>query len=89
MSDESSTGKARTLSGRVLSNKMNKSATVVVERLVRHPVYGKYVRRSSKFHVHDEANECRAGDLVTIRECRPISKTKSWTLVSVDQRAGD
>ncbi len=89
MGDETSTSKARTLTGRVVSDKMNKSATVVVERLVRHPLYGKYIRRTSKFHVHDEANECRAGDLVTIRECRPISKTKSWMLVSVDQRAGD
>jgi small subunit ribosomal protein S17 len=67
---------------------MNKSATVVVERLVRHPIYGKYVRRSGKVHVHDEANECRIGDVVTIQECRPISKTKSWTLVKVVERAG-
>ena len=88
MSEATKTSNPRTLTGRVVSDKMDKSATVVVERLVRHPVYGKYVRRSSKFHVHDETNECRAGDLVTIRECRPISKTKSWMLVSVDERAG-
>jgi small subunit ribosomal protein S17 len=61
----------------------------VVERLVRHPIYGKYVRRSSRFHVHDEGNECRIGDLVTIKECRPISKTKSWTLVKVVERASE
>ena len=86
MSETKSSG-ARTLSGRVVSDKMDKSATVVVERLVRHPVYGKYVRRSSKFHVHDEGNECRIGDVVAIQECRPISKTKSWKLVKVVARA--
>jgi small subunit ribosomal protein S17 len=88
MSETKSTG-ARTFSGRVVSDKMDKSATVVVERLVRHPIYGKYVRRSSRFHVHDEGNECRIGDLVTIKECRPISKTKSWTLVKVVERASE
>lgn len=88
MSESENTG-ARTLSGRVVSDKMDKSATVVVERLVRHPIYGKYVRRSSKFHVHDEGNTCRIGDLVTIQECRPISKTKSWKLVTVIERAAE
>lgn len=87
MSESKSAG-ARTLSGRVVSDRMNKSATIMVERLVRHPVYGKYMRRSSKLHVHDESNECRVGDVVTIQECRPISKTKSWTLVEVVERAG-
>jgi small subunit ribosomal protein S17 len=78
---------ARTVSGRVVSNKMNKSITVLVERRVKHPVYGKYVTKSSKLHAHDETNECLPGDLVTVKEVRPISKTKTWALVSVDQRA--
>jgi small subunit ribosomal protein S17 len=78
---------ARTVSGRVVSNKMNKSITVLVERRVKHPVYGKYVTKSSKLHAHDESNECMPGDLVTVKEVRPISKTKTWALVSVDERA--
>lgn len=77
----------RTLNGRVTSNKMDKTATVMIERLVKHPIYGKYVRRTTKLHVHDEHNECREGDLVTIKQCRPLSKTKSWTLVEVVARA--
>ncbi len=77
----------RTLSGRVTSDKMDKTATVVIERLVKHPIYGKYVRRTTKLHVHDEHNECREGDLVTIKQCRPLSKTKAWTLVEVVERA--
>jgi small subunit ribosomal protein S17 len=77
----------RTLSGRVTSNKMDKTITVAIERLVKHPVYGKYVRRTSKLHAHDEGNECRTGDLVTIKQCRPLSKTKAWTLVEVVERA--
>lgn len=77
----------RTLTGVVVSDKMHKSATVLIERRVKHPKYEKFVRRSSKFHIHDEDNTCRAGDLVTIQECRPISKTKSWVLVEVNQRA--
>lgn len=77
----------RTLTGRVVSNKMNKSVTVKIERLVKHPVYGKYIRRSTKLHVHDENNQCQEGDLVTIRQCRPISKTKSWMLVEVVEKA--
>jgi small subunit ribosomal protein S17 len=77
----------RTLSGRVTSNKMDKTATVVIERLVEHPIYGKYIRRTTKLHVHDEHNECREGDLVTIKQCRPLSKTKAWTLVEVVERA--
>ena len=77
----------RTLTGRVVSNKMDKSVTVKIERLVKHPMYGKYIRRSSKLHVHDEANQCNEGDLVVIRQCRPISKTKSWTLVGIVEKA--
>ena len=78
---------APTLSGRVLSNKMNKSITVAVERQVAHPLYGKFIRRRSKLHAHDENNECREGDLVLIQECRPLSKTKSWRLVKVLEKA--
>ncbi|PIE83260.1 MAG: 30S ribosomal protein S17 [Candidatus Contendobacter odensis] len=77
----------RTLTGRVKSDKMDKTITVVVERLVKHPMYGKYIRRSTKLHAHDEHNECRKGDLVTIKQCRPLSKTKAWTLVTVVDRA--
>ncbi len=78
---------ARTLTGRVASAKMDRTITVVVDRLVRHPVYAKYVRRSSKFHAHDENNECRQGDLVSIQPCRPLAKTKSWRLVKVLEKA--
>ena len=77
----------RTLTGRVVSDKMDKSAVVMVERKVRHPLYGKYIRRSTRMHIHDENNECRQGDTVTIRQCRPISKTKSWRLLEVVERS--
>jgi small subunit ribosomal protein S17 len=77
----------RTLVGTVVSDKMHKSATVLVERRVKHPKYGKFVKRSSKFHIHDETNVCREGDLVIIKESKPISKTKSWVLLEVKQRA--
>ena len=77
----------RTLTARVVSDKMNKSAVVMVERKVRHPLYGKYIRRSTKLHIHDENNECKQGDTVTIRQCRPISKTKSWQLLEVVERS--
>ncbi len=73
----------RTVQGRVISNKMEKSIVVAIERLVKHPIYGKFIRRTTKLHVHDENNECGIGDMVEIRECRPLSKTKSWTLVRV------
>jgi small subunit ribosomal protein S17 len=76
----------RTLAGRVISDKMEKSAVVLVERRVQHPLYGKYIRRSTKLHIHDENNECKVGDTVTIQECRPISRTKSWKLVEVVER---
>jgi len=79
----------RTVTGRVVSNKMDKTVTVVVERLVRHPLYGKYVRRSTKLHAHDENNECREGDTVTVEQCRPLSKTKSWRLVKIVERAAE
>ncbi|HBS26036.1 MAG TPA: 30S ribosomal protein S17 [Gammaproteobacteria bacterium] len=73
----------RTMSGRVVSDKMDKTITVMIERKVKHPIYGKFIRRSSKFHVHDEDNNAKTGDLVLIKETRPRSKTKSWDLVSV------
>jgi len=79
----------RTEVGRVLSNKMQQSATVVVERRVKHPMYGKYIRRSKKYHVHDADNVLNIGDLVQIKECRPISKTKSWTLEKVLETAAE
>jgi small subunit ribosomal protein S17 len=77
----------RKVTGKVISDKMDKTATVLIERRVKHPVYGKYIRRSTKLHVHDENNACREGDLVTIRECRPYSRTKAWTLVEVIGRS--
>lgn len=79
---------ARVQTGRVVSDKMDKTATVMLERVVKHPLYGKYIRRSSKVHVHDADNECQEGDLVSIEQCRPISKSKSWRLVKVIERAG-
>jgi len=85
-SDQSQDAEAksqRTLSGVVVSDKMDKTIVVKSERKVRHPLYGKYIRRSTKYHVHDENNECKIGDTVTIKECRPVSKTKSWALVQV------
>lgn len=78
---------ARSLSGRVISNKMNKTITVQVDRRIRHPLYGKIVTRHTKLHAHDESNECKEGDLVQIEECRPLSKTKAWRLVKVLERA--
>ena len=83
MSDNNQTANASVLTGRVVSDKMDKSITVLIERLVRHPLYGKQLRRSTKIKAHDEDNVCQQGDLVRIKESRPISKTKSWTLVEV------
>ena len=76
----------RTLIARVVSDKMNKSAVVMIERKVRHPLYGKYIRRSTKLHIHDENNESKQGDTVTIKQIRPMSKTKSWALLEVVER---
>jgi small subunit ribosomal protein S17 len=81
------TATARTVTGKVISDKMDKSATVMIERLVKHPVYGKYIRRSTKLHIHDAENTCQEGDMVLIEQCRPISKTKSWRLVEVVGRS--
>ncbi len=75
--------KIRTVQGRVVSNKMDKTITVMIERFVKHPIYGKYIKRSTKLHAHDEANVCNEGDLVSITECRPLSKSKTWMLVDV------
>ena len=77
---------ARTASGKVVSNGMDKSITVLIERRVKHPVYGKIIKRSTKIHAHDAKNECSLGDAVTIKEVKPISKTKSWALVSIDEK---
>jgi small subunit ribosomal protein S17 len=77
----------RTLQGKVVSDKMDKTITVMIERRVKHPIYGKFVKRSTKLHAHDEQNECKIGDTVSVRECRPLSKSKTWMLVSVDERA--
>jgi len=79
----------RTVVGRVVSDKMDKTISVAVERLIKHPVYGKYIRRTSKMLAHDASNECKPGDRVAISECRPISKNKSWQVVSVIDRAAD
>ncbi|HSD95559.1 MAG: 30S ribosomal protein S17 [Sulfuricaulis sp.] len=78
---------ARSLSGRVISDKMNKTITVQVDRRIRHPLYGKIVTRHTKLHAHDESNECKQGDLVEIEECRPLSKSKAWRLVKVLEKA--
>lgn len=79
--------KKRTLTGVVVSDKMDKTITVKVERQVQHPLYGKYIKRSTKVHAHDETNECKIGDTVTVIESRPLSKTKSWQLVEVVEKA--
>jgi small subunit ribosomal protein S17 len=86
---ETETKRARTLSGRVVSDKMDKTVTVLVERKVMHPIYGKIVRRSQKFHAHDETNQCQAGDIVLIQECRPLSRTKSWRVTQLVEKANN
>jgi small subunit ribosomal protein S17 len=77
----------RTLTGRVVSDKMQKTVTVLIERRVTHPLYGKIVTRSQRYHAHDEANECHEGDLVTIEECRPIARTKAWRVLRLVEKA--
>jgi len=77
----------RTVTGKVVSNKMDKTITVMVERKVKHPVYGKYIKRSTKLHAHDASNECNEGDLVTVVACRPLSKSKKWMLENIVERA--
>ena len=87
MTTATETKTLRTLTGRVVSNKMNKTIAVEISRLVKHPRYGKYIRRNTKLLAHDETNESRQGDTVTIAECRPLSRNKSWRLVAVVERA--
>ena len=77
----------RQLAGRVVSDKMQKTVTVLVERRVKHPLYGKFITRSSRYHAHDEARECKEGDLVLIEECRPIARTKAWRVIQLVQKA--
>ena len=78
---------ARTKTGRVVSDKMDKTITVLIERRVKHELYGKYLTKSSKLKAHDENNECGIGDMVTIKETRPMSKSKTWALVKIEERA--
>jgi small subunit ribosomal protein S17 len=85
MSDENTSN--RTLTGRVTSSAMDKTVTVLVERRVKHPLYGKFMRRSTKIHAHDEANACGEGDLVRVEQCRPLSKTKTWRLIEIVEKA--
>ncbi len=92
MNDESNKPKTaekamRTVTGRVISDKMDKTVSVAIERVVKHPVYGKYMKRTTKVLAHDEDNSCRAGDKVSITECRPVSRRKAWRLVEVLERA--
>ncbi len=88
MSEKIKKGK-RTLVGRVVSDKMDKTVSVAVERLIKHPMYGKYIRRTTKVLAHDASNECKPGDRVSISECKPVSKNKSWDVVNVVERAAD
>ena len=85
--NENQQANARKLTGRVVSDKMNKTVTVLVERKVKHPLYGKFVRRSKKYHAHDENNEFHPGDLVLIEETRPVSRTKTWKVVKLVEKA--
>jgi small subunit ribosomal protein S17 len=78
---------ARAMTGTVVSDKMNKTVTVLVERKVKHPLYGKIIRKSKKYHAHDENNEFQAGDTVVIEECRPLSKSKTWKVVRLVEKA--
>ncbi len=88
MSEATADKATRTLTGRVVSNKMQKTIAVEIERLIKHPTYGKYIRRTTKLLAHDEKGESREGDRVSIAPCRPLSRRKSWRLVEVLERAG-
>ncbi len=79
----------RTIIGSVVSDKMEKTVSVAIERRIKHPIYGKYIRRTTKVLAHDASNECKPGDRVTISECKPVSKNKSWAVVDVIERAAD
>lgn len=83
----SETAIKRQLTGRVVSDRMKKTVTVLVERRVEHPLYGKFITRSNKYHAHDEASECKEGDLVMIEECRPIARTKAWRVIKLLEKA--
>ena len=84
---EQSAADNRTLQGLVVSDKMDKSITVEIERRVKHPLYGKFVRKTTKVHAHDENNDCQIGDVVIVEQCRPVSKTKKWRYVKLIERA--
>ena len=86
---ENNVKKLRTVEGRVVSNKMDKTVTVLIERQVQHALYGKYIRRSTKLHAHDADNTCNEGDVVRVAECAPMSKTKNWRVVEVITRAAE
>ncbi|SDV51369.1 30S ribosomal protein S17 [Chitinasiproducens palmae] len=87
MNDTATQSLKRTLVGRVVSNKMDKTVTVLVETRVKHPIYGKYIARSKKYHAHDESNQFNEGDLVEIQETRPISRTKAWSVTRLLEEA--
>jgi small subunit ribosomal protein S17 len=87
MVEQENSKNVRSLTGKVVSDKMNKTVTVLVERRAKHPLYGKVIRLSKKYHAHDEENGCHEGDTVIIEECRPLSKTKSWKVVRVLEQA--
>ena len=89
MTDTNNTKKLHTVEGRVVSNKMDKTVTVLVERQVKHALYGKYIRRSTKLHAHDADNSCNNGDVVRVAECAPMSKTKNWLVVEIVARAAE
>jgi small subunit ribosomal protein S17 len=87
--NEKTEKKLHTVEGRVVSNKMDKTVTVLVERQVKHALYGKYIRRSTKLHAHDADNACRMGDMVRVAECAPLSKTKNWRVVEIVAHAAE
>ena len=89
MTDNNTDKALRTVEGRVVSNKMDKTVTVLVERQVKHALYGKYVRRSTKLHAHDAENACQMGDTVRVAECAPLSKTKNWRVVEIVSHAAE
>jgi small subunit ribosomal protein S17 len=87
MSDQQAEVTNKAVMGRVVSSAMDKTVTVLIERTVKHPLYGKFMRRSTKIHAHDEGNLCSTGDTVRVEQCRPVSKTKSWRLVEILEKA--
>ena len=89
MTDNNTDKALRTVEGRVVSNKMDKTVTVLVERQVKHALYGKYIRRSSKLHAHDAENACKEGDIVRVKEIAPMSKTKNWSVVEIVSRVAE